>query len=173
VTVVVTGAASGIGLAIARALVADGTAVVGVDLAEGEFVTVVGDVGDWDTHERAADAAGGLTGWVNNAGVNVSGPAHTVGPDEIAAGLRVLQLGPMYGTAVAVRRLLPTGGSIVNVSSIQGVAAFPGFFVWSGSARTPPPPRRSRACASPRRSPRSCASSCPRAPPTSAARWCR
>jgi NAD(P)-dependent dehydrogenase (short-subunit alcohol dehydrogenase family) len=33
--------------------------------------------------------------------------------------------------------------------------------------------RRSRACAGPRRSPRSCASSCPSAPPTSAARWCR
>ena len=37
----------------------------------------------------------------------------------------------MYGTCVAVRRMLPArAGSIVNVSSIQGVAAFPRYFVY-------------------------------------------
>jgi NAD(P)-dependent dehydrogenase (short-subunit alcohol dehydrogenase family) len=41
----------------------------------------------------------------------------------------------MYGTAVAVRRLLARGrgGSIVNVSSIQGVVAFPGYFVYQAA----------------------------------------
>src|SRR5690348_4664023 len=78
---VVTGAAKGIGAAITRKLVADGFHVVAIDLDAGALDTlvgslggnatsVVGDVGDWATHERAADAAEAqapLRGWVNNA----------------------------------------------------------------------------------------------------------
>jgi NAD(P)-dependent dehydrogenase (short-subunit alcohol dehydrogenase family) len=57
-----------------------------------------------------------------------------VGADHIEGGLRVLQLGVMYGAAVAVRRMLPAGaGSIVNVSSIQGVAAFPRYYVYDAA----------------------------------------
>lgn len=143
---VVTGAAKGIGRAVAAQLVADGYAVVGVDLdaealaeaaAELGLHPVTGDAGEWATHERAADAAeagGRLAAWVNNAGVNVGGWAHEVGPDEIERGLRVNQLAPMFGTAVAVRRMLPNrAGSIVNVASIQAVAAFPGFFAYQAA----------------------------------------
>ena len=96
-----------------------------------------GDVGDWETHERAAEAAertAPLRGWVNNAGIDIQGGAHEVTAEEIARGLRVLQLGVMYGTAVAVRRMLPgRAGSIVNVSSIQGVAAFPRYYVYGAA----------------------------------------
>ncbi len=46
----------------------------------------------------------------------------------------MLQLGPMYGACVAVRRMLPArAGSIVNVSSIQGIAAFPRYFVYDAA----------------------------------------
>ena len=143
VSCVVTGAAMGIGKAIARSLVADGVHVVGVDwdrdalaatAAEvGErFEPVHGDVGDWETHVRAADlaeATAPLGRWVNNAGIDIVGAAHEVTPEHIDRGLRVLQLGVMYGTSVAVRRMLPArGGSIVNVSSIQGVAALPRYY---------------------------------------------
>jgi NAD(P)-dependent dehydrogenase (short-subunit alcohol dehydrogenase family) len=147
--VVVTGAALGLGRAVAEELVGAGVHVVGLDIdhaaldsAAGDlgdgFSAVRGDIADWDAHERAADAAdaaGGLSGWVNNAAVDVQGAAHEVTADDIAGGLRVLQLGPMYGTAVAVRRLLAggRGGSIVNVGSIQGVAAFPGYFVYQAA----------------------------------------
>jgi len=147
--VVVTGAALGLGRALAGQLVETGVHVVGLDIDEAaleitaselgdRFSAVAGDIGDWEAHERAADAAqatGGLGGWVNNAAVDVQGAAHEVTPEGIAAGLRVLQLGPMYGTAVAVRRLLALGrgGSIVNVSSIQGIAAFPGYFVYQAA----------------------------------------
>jgi NAD(P)-dependent dehydrogenase (short-subunit alcohol dehydrogenase family) len=143
---VVTGAAKGLGREVARLLAEDGARVVGVDL-DGEALAaaaadlglapVVGDVGDWGTHERAADAAealGPLTGWVNNAGVDVQGGAHEVTPEAVERGLRVLQLGAMFGTAVAVRRMLPgRTGSIVNVSSIQGIAAFPRYFVYGAA----------------------------------------
>jgi NAD(P)-dependent dehydrogenase (short-subunit alcohol dehydrogenase family) len=140
---VVTGAAKGIGQAICELLVADDYRVVAVDL-DGDALSetarqlgvtpIVGDVGDWETHERAQAAAGSLDAWVNNAGVNVWAPAHLVTPQEIEAGLRVLQVGAMYGTAVAVRRMVEARrGAIVNVSSIQAVAAFPGFYVYAAA----------------------------------------
>jgi NAD(P)-dependent dehydrogenase (short-subunit alcohol dehydrogenase family) len=145
---VVTGAAMGIGKAIARKLVHEGVHVVAVDWngdALRETVDELGgavepleaDVGAWETHERAADAAEAaapLRYWVNNAGIDIVGAAHEVTPDEIARGLGVLQLGAMYGTAVAVRRMLRgRAGSIVNVSSIQGIAAFPRYFTYQAA----------------------------------------
>ena len=138
----------GMGKEISRRLLADGI-LAGLDrnapaleqaraeLGE-RFEPVVGDVGDWDAQQRAADAAeriGPLRYWVNNAGIDIVGGAHEVTPEHIEQGLRVLQFGVMSGCAVAVRRMLPArSGSIVNISSIQGVAAFPGYFV-SDAAR--------------------------------------
>ena len=145
---VVTGAAMGIGLAVAQRLAGDGYHVVCVDWnAEaldraletlgGEATAVQGDIGDWSTHERAADAAeaaGPLRAWVNNAGIDWSSRAHEADAEHIDRGLRVLLNGPMYGTAIAVRRMLAGGGgAIVNVASIQGVAAFPGYYVYGAA----------------------------------------
>ena len=145
---VVTGAAMGAGKAIAARVLADGGCVVGLDRDAGalsataaelgdRFAPLHGDVGDWAAHERAADEAerhGPLRGWVNNAGIDIQGGAHEVTPEEIDRGLRVLQLGAMYGTAVAVRRMLAgRSGSIVNVSSIQGTHAFPRYFVYGAA----------------------------------------
>lgn len=143
---VVTGAAMGMGKEIAVQLVREGDAVVGVDwnrealdaaAAEAGFQALHGDVGEWETHERAADAAGALAplgAWVNNAGIDIQGGAHEVTPEEIDRGLRVLQLGVMYGTAIAVRRMLPRrAGAIVNIASIQGTHAFPRYFVYQSA----------------------------------------
>jgi NAD(P)-dependent dehydrogenase (short-subunit alcohol dehydrogenase family) len=138
----------GMGEAIARRLVADGMHVIAVDVNAAALEDVraevgyryrplVGDVGDWDTHIRAADVAqavGRLCHWVNNAGIDVVGGAHEVTPEHIAEGLRVCQLGVMYGCAIAVRRMLPARfGTIVNISSIQGVAAWPRYFVYDAA----------------------------------------
>jgi NAD(P)-dependent dehydrogenase (short-subunit alcohol dehydrogenase family) len=138
----------GIGLATAERLVADGYHVVCVDwngealeravgTMGGAATAVQGDIGDWSAHERAADAAeeaGTLSAWVNNAGIDWSARAHEADAEHIDRGLRVLLNGPMYGTAVAVRRMLASGGgAIVNVASIQGTAAFPGYFVYGAA----------------------------------------
>jgi len=145
-TIVVTGAAKGVGRAITEQLLATGHTVVGVD-RDGKalaatahqlpLVAIEGDVGEWSTHEEAANAAeqaGTLVGWVNNAGIDIQGGAHEVTPSEIERGLRVLQLGVMFGTAIAVRRMLPNrSGSIVNISSIQAVATFPRYFIYGAA----------------------------------------
>lgn len=146
---VVTGAAVGIGRGIAECLLADGLTVVGLDrdraaleVAAAElgdaFAPCVGDIGIWADHERAADLAeerGRLVGWVNNAGIDWVAGAHEADQEHIDRGLAVLLHGPMYGAAVAVRRMAATGGgSIVNVASIQGVATFPRYYVY-GSAK--------------------------------------
>jgi NAD(P)-dependent dehydrogenase (short-subunit alcohol dehydrogenase family) len=145
---VVTGGAKGLGRSIVARLVADGVHVIATDVdsvaleetaAElGPLVEpLVADVSDWEGHVRAADAAeraAPLRHWVNNAGIDVQGGAHEVTPEEIDQGLRVLQLGPMYGCAVAVRRMLPArAGSIVNISSIQATHAFPRYFVYQAA----------------------------------------
>jgi NAD(P)-dependent dehydrogenase (short-subunit alcohol dehydrogenase family) len=149
VSAVVTGAAMGIGKEVARRLAGQGVHVIGVDWNSAAMEATAaelgsrveaaqGDVADWATHERAADAAQSvapLRYWVNNAGIDVLAPAHTVTQEEVDRGLRVLQHGPMFGTAIAVRRLLAggDGGAIVNVASIQGMIAFPGYYVYQAA----------------------------------------
>ena len=147
-SVVVTGAAKGVGRAVAARLVASEHHVAGLDVdadalhetaAElGErFSAVVGDITDWAAHERAADvaeSAAPLRGWVNNAAVDWRGAAHEVDREHIDRGLELLLAGPLYGGSVAVRRMLPArAGSIVNVASIQGLTAFPRYYVYDAA----------------------------------------
>jgi NAD(P)-dependent dehydrogenase (short-subunit alcohol dehydrogenase family) len=145
-SVVVTGAAMGIGHAITRALVDDGWHVVAVDLdAEAlrtwddaaAVSTVAGDVADPDTSRRAADAAelvAPLLGWVNNAGVEYDQPAHRVNLDLLRRQIDVNLVGTLLGSAEAVRRFMCTGpGAIVSISSIQGTRGFPGAFVYAST----------------------------------------
>ncbi len=146
--VVVTGAAKGIGKAICVRLNEDGQQLVAVDIDQPGLaevasdlgptcIPVVGDIALWSTHERAAEAARGtgqLTGWVNNAGIDVSGAAHEVDEHALRRALDVLQLGPMFGCSIAVREMLPMrSGSIVNLSSIQGAYAFPRYYAYQAA----------------------------------------
>src|SRR5689334_10518689 len=99
----VTGGSRGIGLAIARALVADGvhvavTGLSGTHLSSARpkleaagpasVETLQADVRSYDAIKRAVDAAvarfGGLDIVVNNAGVGVFKPLAEMSPDEWA-----------------------------------------------------------------------------------------
>lgn len=143
---VVTGAAKGLGRAITTLLVERGWAVVGVDVDQAALEDAASAVGfhglhgsivDWETHERAADAAGRLAplrGWVNNAAIDLQGAAHEVDERHLEDGLAILLRGPMAGMAVAARRMAHAhGGAIVTVSSIQAVATFPRYFVYGAA----------------------------------------
>lgn len=141
-TYVVTGGAQGVGRAIAERLVQDGTVVI-LDADAGALTwtkshpqqsrlkTVVGDAGDEQVAERAADlaqATGALRGWVNNAAVFRDATLHQEGPREV---LRLISLNlslVVTGSGVAVKRFLAQGegGALVNVSSHQAARAVPG-----------------------------------------------
>ncbi len=132
---VVTGGARGIGLAIAQRLARDGH-VVALDVADPDGThervqALIGDAADEAVAERAADAAeraGTLSGWVNNAAVFRDAAVHDTPAHELLD-LIALNLGlAVTGCSVAVRRFLAAGtaGAIVNVSSHQAQRAVPG-----------------------------------------------
>ena len=146
--VVVTGAAKGIGRAICDRLREEGNTIVMVDIDEAALseatgalgpscLPIAGDIAEWSTHERALEAArdaGEVEGWVNNAGIDAVGAAHEVDERAIRAALDVLQLGPMFGCTIALREMLRRRrGAIVNISSIQGVYAFPRYYAYQAA----------------------------------------
>ncbi|GIG23518.1 short-chain dehydrogenase [Cellulomonas chitinilytica] len=134
-SVVVTGAAGGVGRAVAAHLADRGDHVVVLDTrppddGDPRLSVVVGDAGDEDVCRAAARVAeehGGLTGWVNNAAVFDDVELHV----DPAAALRAVtaNLAPaLVGSAVAVSTFLAssTAGAVVNVSSHQAQRAVRG-----------------------------------------------
>lgn len=137
--VVVTGAARGLGKAIARRFAEAGSHVVGVDVADAVTATIdelgpghdalVGDAGDetliLKACERAAELGRGLASLVLNAGVVGPGESVDLPLEEWDRVLEVNLRGAFVGAKVA-RPFLGEGGSIVMLSSIcasQGFAA--------------------------------------------------
>jgi NAD(P)-dependent dehydrogenase (short-subunit alcohol dehydrogenase family) len=137
---VVTGAASGIGAALARAFSAAGCAVVLADIEDsalqhvatsldGEALGVVTDVSDAAAVDRLADAAFGRFGAVNilcnNAGVSTFNPVMAQTLDDWRWVLGVNLWGVIHGVHSFLPRLLAQGqpAHIVNTSSIAGVVS--------------------------------------------------
>lgn len=142
-TAIVTGAASGIGLAIARQLAASGARVVLADLEHDKTkaaataighgaLAFVADVTKPDTVAAlvafAQEKTGALNLMVNNAGIG--GPITPLGAYEIAAWHKVIDVnlnGVFYGLRYAIPAMKAAGGgAIVNISSILGSVGFAG-----------------------------------------------
>jgi NAD(P)-dependent dehydrogenase (short-subunit alcohol dehydrogenase family) len=140
---VVTGAASGIGLAVARALAAESVSVVMADVAEDalrdqrvhlesqghDVHDVVTDVADPDAVEALAAAAverfGEVHIAVNNAGVVARGLCWELALEDWQRVVDVNLWGVIHGVRSFVPRILATGqrGHVVNTASMAALLA--------------------------------------------------
>jgi NAD(P)-dependent dehydrogenase (short-subunit alcohol dehydrogenase family) len=144
---VITGGASGIGLATAHRLAAEGTRLVLADVEAGPLraavdelvadgataVGVVTDVADAAAMDALRDAALAEFGRVhlvfNNAGVSGGGgPVHELTEADWSWTLGVNLWGVIHGHRVFQPHLMEHGdGHIVNTASIAGHTSFPGM----------------------------------------------
>jgi 3-hydroxybutyrate dehydrogenase len=137
---IVTGAASGIGRAIAEALAAAGARVMLADLNadDGERVAASlrgcafqrTDVASREDCKRLVDATvqrfGGVDILVNNAGVQHVAPVEEFPEDRWEMMIRIMLIGAFLLTKYALPHMYSAGwGRIVNVASLHGLVASP------------------------------------------------
>ncbi len=150
---VVTGAASGIGLATTEAFVAAGMRVLMTDrdetslaghaqrLSDGsaEVHSLVTDVTDPEAMERAADVAvehfGALHVCMNNAGIVAGGNSWELPLSEWHRVIDVDLWGVIHGIHAFVPRILASGepGWVVNTASMAAVTAIAGIGPYTAS----------------------------------------
>jgi len=137
----VSGAAQGIGLAIARRLVEGGARVAiadvnaaGAEAAAAELgngcIGIACDVRSTDEVTAAVSTAvtafGGLDLLVNNAGIEIAKPAVEITDEEFTRILDINVLGTFRFTKAAVPALAQAeGAAIVNMASVAGTAGGP------------------------------------------------
>jgi NAD(P)-dependent dehydrogenase (short-subunit alcohol dehydrogenase family) len=138
----VTGAAGGIGLATAQALLAAGYRVVLADVDElrvsaqaarlsaGDTLAIAVDIAERESVDSMTAAAldhfGRLDLLVNNAGVPVAAESAAVGDEEWLAGLDVNLSGAMRCSRAAYPALRKSRGAVVMMSSVSSVLGMPG-----------------------------------------------
>jgi meso-butanediol dehydrogenase/(S,S)-butanediol dehydrogenase/diacetyl reductase len=152
-TILITGAARGIGAGVAKRLGAEGANVAVADLnAEGAEATAaaIRDAGDkaigvgCDVGERASvkaalDAAVSEFGWLdvlfNNAGISKTQHFLEVTEDDYDRIMRVNGKGVLFGIqeAAKIYRSQGGGGKVVNTASIAGKEGFPLFPAYCAS----------------------------------------
>jgi 3alpha(or 20beta)-hydroxysteroid dehydrogenase len=145
----VTGAARGTGEQVARLFVAEGARVMIADLLEAEGEAVAKELGDaaafvrldvtseadWaHAVERTLARFGGLSVLVNNAAILQMKPLEETTLADFERHVKVNQIGPFLG----MRAVLPAlkaagGGSIVNVSSVDGLSAKPHIIAYAAT----------------------------------------
>jgi NAD(P)-dependent dehydrogenase (short-subunit alcohol dehydrogenase family) len=135
----VTGGASGIGLAVASRLADEGAAVAVLDRVDaGPFTYVRADIAD-DAAVRAAVASaitalGGLDILVNNAGVGAQGGIEANDDDEWHRVLDVNVVGLVRVTRAALPALRSSEhAAIVNTCSVAATAGLPDRALYSAS----------------------------------------
>lgn len=149
---IVTGAAHGIGRAIAELFAREGAKVLAVDLDDAVGAEVVAaiqaaggtaqylhvDVGSEADVKKMADTAiaafGGINILVNNAAAFIFGALEKVSREQWERVMAVNVIGP----ATAIKVCLPAmrkagGGSVVNIASVSGFIAQPDFVPYNSS----------------------------------------
>lgn len=144
---IVTGASSGIGLAVARMLVQAGGRValvartrstletLAAELGEGAAAFPL-DVGDLSALAELPAAVvarfGRVDAVINNAGLHHRGDMLRHSPQQLADMVTVNLSAPLVLTRAAAEHM-PAGGVIVNVASLAGKLGVPGSAVYSGT----------------------------------------
>lgn len=142
-TVLVTGAASGIGNGIAGRFVKEGATVVGSDIDSagldrvagefgGSFIPVVSDAGKVSDIEALigliGDKYGQLDILINNAGIGITHTVESVTEEDYDSTMNVLIKGPVFHVKFAAELLRKSdNGSVVNIASVGAVMTFPNY----------------------------------------------
>ena len=147
-TVIVTGASSGIGRATTLKFAAaeasvlavgrDGAALAAVDKEAaalgGRADLFVADVTAPDMPDRIVAAClerfGTLTTLVNAAGIIATGTIESTTDEQWAKVMDINLHAPFRLMRAATDALIASGGSIVNVSSVNGLRSFPGLIAY-------------------------------------------
>ncbi|KAI9351086.1 hypothetical protein DFJ73DRAFT_795824 [Zopfochytrium polystomum] len=149
--IVITGAAKGIGAAIAKQVAAKDTAIVinykssaaAADdlikqlkqLGAGDALAIQADVSTPEGATRLVDATvarfGKITGLVNNAGIYEPGPVETAF-EAIKTTLAANVFSFMYVTSAAAPHI-PDEGSVVNIASVVTRVPFPNHTTYAAS----------------------------------------
>ncbi len=147
----ITGAATGIGAAIARRFVADGARIcitgrrqgmldeLAKSLPTGAVRACAGDVTKLEDARRMVEAALGITGrldvLVNNAAIDPGGTTVVdIDPDLWHRVLETNLTGPMYLMKASIPHMIQAGGgSIINVASLGGLRCLPGMPAYCAS----------------------------------------
>ncbi len=146
--VLVTGAARGLGLAVATLFIQRGARVALSDLDEpavdaaadalgDEAIALHCDVTSAESVQAAIDATvaafGGLDVLVNNAGIEIGKPLHEISEEEYDALMDINVKGVWLGMKHAVPALAATKGAIVNMSSVAGLGGVPLLGIYCAS----------------------------------------
>jgi 3alpha(or 20beta)-hydroxysteroid dehydrogenase len=138
----ITGAAGGLGAALARAFVAEGAQVVVTDVRLDAVRALAHELGS--SASFAPLDVTSETGWattigdvvrdhgridvvVNNAAVLLVGPILDYSVDDFRTSVEVNQIGCFLGVQAAARAMIAgRGGSIINIGSVDGLRGTPG-----------------------------------------------
>jgi len=147
--VLVSGAAGGVGTAVAKRFAADGAGVALTDINKESLERVATEVGghafvaDGTKREALAevvasarDALGGLDAVIAAQGANIPSTLSARGQDAWTASLDVNLNGAFHLTAEAMPHLVESGGSVVMISSSAGILAGPPGTVGYTAAKT-------------------------------------
>jgi len=148
-TVLVTGAASGIGLSTARRFLDEGAQVVMLDIDESKLkqaaaslpqdrvLVQVGDTADKDTATAAVKAAverfGALHILVNNAGMATEGDITQTSEEDFMRVMAVNVAAYFHMAKAAMPELVKVRGSIVMTSSVSGLGGDWNMFAYNTS----------------------------------------